>query len=72
MGGTTIDNWKSFEANMFKNMDDPSSVQGKEAGDLAGKIDSVKAAYTEEPSTLKYILKTIKIDKMIIILIITL
>jgi hypothetical protein len=59
MGGTTIDNWKSFETNMFKNIDDPNNEQVREVGDLAGKIDSVKAAYVEEPSTLKYVLKTI-------------
>ena len=59
MGGTTIGDWKSFETDMFKSMDDPGSVRGREEGDLAGKIDSVKAAYAEEPSTLKFILKTI-------------
>ena len=59
MGGTTIDNWKSFESNMFKDINKPGGVNGGKAGSLAGKIDSVKSAYTAEPSTVKYVLKSI-------------
>ncbi|MBO4793777.1 MAG: hypothetical protein J5556_04330 [Deltaproteobacteria bacterium] len=59
MGGTTIDNWKSFEKNMFQDLNNPEAVKGKEAGILAGKVDSVKTSYTAEPSALKYVLKSI-------------
>ncbi|MBQ6669565.1 MAG: hypothetical protein IJM72_05855, partial [Deltaproteobacteria bacterium] len=59
MGGTTIDNWKSFGKDMFQDINKLGGVDEKKIDSLAGKIDLVKSSYTAEPSTLKYVLKSI-------------
>ena len=59
MAGTKIDNWKSFEKNMFQYISNQGDNAENKVHVLAGKIDSVKSAYTAEPSTVKHVLKSI-------------